>query len=101
MSEVHRDRRWPAVRLAAKRRDRFRCVKCGGRTHLEVAHIVSAKARPDLAFDLSNVRTLDRRCHVEETRAERSGEVVPARQQWRVLVCEMSSPSSGKEREHA
>jgi 5-methylcytosine-specific restriction endonuclease McrA len=93
MSEIHRDRRWPAVRLAAKRRDNWCCVKCGGRAHLEVAHIISAKARPDLAFDLNNVRTLDRRCHTEETRVERSGQIDPARQAWRELVRRMSIPS--------
>jgi hypothetical protein len=53
---------------------------------LEVAHILSAESRPDLAFELSNVRTLDRKCHVLETQAERSGENSPGRQAWRELL---------------
>ena len=91
MSAVHRDKRWPPLRLAAKRRDGWKCVKCGGRQRLEVAHILSAKARPDLALTLSNVRTLDWRCHIEETRADRSGEIDPARQAWRDLVRQTST----------
>lgn len=86
MSEVHRDRRWPPVRLAAKRRDGWRCVRCGGRIRLEVAHIISAASRPDLAYELSNVRTLDWQCHILETQAERSNELDPRRQAWRDLL---------------
>lgn len=99
VSEVHRTRRWATIRQLAKRRDGFRCVKCGGRARLEVAHILSAKARPDLAFDLNNVRTLDWRCHIEETRAERSGEIDPTRQAWRELVRQTSSPNGDEVRQ--
>ena len=53
---------------------------------LEVAHIISAKARPDLAYELSNVRTLDWRCHILETQAERSQEIDPRRRAWRELL---------------
>lgn len=53
---------------------------------LEVAHIISAKARPDLAYELSNVRTLDWKCHILETQAERSQEIDPGRQAWRELL---------------
>lgn len=88
MSSVHHDRRWPALRLAAKRRDGWKCVQCGGRVRLEVAHIISAKARPDLAFRLDNVRTLDWKCHAEETRVERSGDNDPSRKAWRELLKE-------------
>lgn len=97
MSAVHHDRRWPPLRLAAKRRDNWQCVRCGGRVRLEVAHIISAKARPDLAFELSNVRTLDSRCHAQETRAERGGDANPAREAWNVLVNELSKPSNRKD----
>lgn len=61
-------------------------MKCGGRLRLEVAHIISAKARPDLAYELSNLRTLDWKCHIEETRAERNGDADPRRQAWRELL---------------
>ena len=53
---------------------------------LEVAHIVSAHSRPDLAYELSNLRTLDSKCHIEETRAERNGDADPRRQAWRELL---------------
>ncbi len=53
---------------------------------LEVAHILSAKSRPDLAYELSNLRTLDSKCHVLETQAERSGDIDPRRQAWRALL---------------
>ena len=53
---------------------------------LEVAHILSAESRPDLAYELSNVRTLDRKCHVLETQAERSGDTDPRRRAWRELL---------------
>lgn len=42
----------------AKRRDGFRCVKCGQRIRLEVDHVLPVRDRPDLAFDLSNLQTL-------------------------------------------
>lgn len=58
----------------------------GADFRLEVAHIISAKARPDLAYDLGNLRTLDWKCHIEETRAERSQEIDPRRQAWRDLL---------------
>ena len=97
MSAVHHDKRWPPLRLAAKRRDGWRCVRCGGRLRLEVAHIISAKARPDLAFELTNVRTLDWKCHAQETRAERGGDANPAREAWNGLVNELSKPSNRKD----
>lgn len=58
----------------------------GADFRLEVAHIISAKAQPDLAYELTNLRTLDWKCHIEETRAERAGEIDPRRQAWRELL---------------
>lgn len=92
MSAVHRDRRWPAIRLAAKRRDGWRCVKCRRRRHLEVDHITPARREPARAFDLDAVQTLCRDCHVEKTRLESGRDADPARQQWRELVRQTQTP---------
>ena len=76
MGVTHKDRRWYHVRLAAKRRDDFRCTKCGARGRIEVHHVIPASKAPDLAFDVSNVTTLCVTCHLHVTRrlptAERS-----------------------------
>ena len=45
-----RSTRWPALRLAAKRRDGWRCVQCGARGRLEVDHVKPVRAHPELAF---------------------------------------------------
>ena len=49
---VIRSPRWPALRLAAKRRDDWRCVQCGARGRLEVDHVKPVRTHPELAFDL-------------------------------------------------
>lgn len=91
---VTSSRRWKALRLQALRRDRWRCVQCGepGR---EVDHIEPVRERPDLAWELSNLQTLDGRCHARKTRIECGlGEVDPAREAWKSLVNELSKPST-------
>ena len=82
MGVTHHDRRWPAVRLAAKRRDGFKCTQCGARGRLEVHHKIMARQAPELAYDLGNVTTLCRACHIKETLAERGQLPSPARQEW-------------------
>ncbi|WP_350065887.1 HNH endonuclease [Roseitalea porphyridii] len=68
---VIRDRRWPALRLAAKRRDGWRCVACGQRgPRLEVDHKIPVRDDPSRAFDLDNLQTLCSRCHASKTRLE-------------------------------
>lgn len=69
-SYVHRDKRWPALRQMAKRRDKFQCQKCGARHRLEVDHIKPVRSHPELAFDLGNLMTLCGRCHGSKTRSE-------------------------------
>lgn len=82
-----RDRRWPALRLMALRRDGWRCVQCGSRHRLEVDHIQSVATRPDLAFTLDNTQTLCGSCHSKKTAIER-GRVTdcPERTKWRTAV---------------
>jgi hypothetical protein len=64
---VIRDPRWPALRLAAKRRDGFRCVQCGTRGRLEVDHIQPVRDAPELAFVLDNLQSLCGVCHGKKT----------------------------------
>lgn len=98
MSAVHRSSRWSAIRLAAKRRDNFACVRCGRRGKLEVDHIIPARREPARAFDLDAVQTLCVTCHVEKTRREvGKGEPDPQREEWKALVRDLSTPSTRKE----
>jgi 5-methylcytosine-specific restriction endonuclease McrA len=86
-----RDRRWPALRLLALRRDGWKCVKCGSRHRLEVDHILSVATRPDLAFDLDNTQTLCGSCHAKKTRQERGiGDTDPERNRWRTAVDDLA-----------
>lgn len=80
-------KRWPALRLAAKRRDGFRCVECGAAGRLEVDHIRPVRTHPELAFDLANLQTLCPACHTRKTRIECGHDPLsPERQAWRDLV---------------
>jgi 5-methylcytosine-specific restriction protein A len=55
---------WKKTRTAAKKRDGYQCTQCGASgVPLDVDHIVSWRQRPDLALELSNLRTVCRRCH--------------------------------------
>lgn len=87
---VYRDKRWPALRLMAKRRDGFMCVRCGARSRLEVDHIKPVRDAPELAFDLRNLQTLCGGCHAKKTRIEAGHpELTPERQKWRDLLQHM------------
>jgi 5-methylcytosine-specific restriction endonuclease McrA len=87
---VIRDRRWPALRLAAKRRDGWRCRGCGEAGRLEVDHVEPVRTHPELAFDLSNLQTLCVPCHSRKTRVEIGLDPLnPSRQAWRDLVKEL------------
>lgn len=65
---------WKAARVKALARDRYCCTHCGvsvkGFKKSRVDHIITVKARPDLALTLSNLRTLcavcDNRRHAEK-----------------------------------
>ncbi|MFZ5693902.1 MAG: HNH endonuclease [Pseudomonadota bacterium] len=82
-----RDKRWPALRLAAKRRDGWRCVKCGARGRLEVDHIQPVRTHPERAFDLQNLQSLCASCHARKTAAETGiAPLSPERQAWRDLL---------------
>lgn len=84
---AQRDRRWPGLRLAAKRRDNWQCVRCGSRNRLEVDHIEAVRYRRDLAFQLDNLQTLCASCHTHKTRIELGQSLPnPERDRWRKLL---------------
>jgi 5-methylcytosine-specific restriction endonuclease McrA len=83
---ANKDRRWPALRLQALRRDGWQCRVCGSRHRLEVDHIEPVFKRPDLAFVLDNTQVLCARHHAEKTRRETGRELTPEQERWRALL---------------
>lgn len=82
-----KDKRWPALRLQALRRDGWQCVQCGSRVRLEVDHIKPTRDRPDLAFELSNVQVLCAPCHTTKTRKDIGlPPPDPEREKWRAFL---------------
>lgn len=68
---VYRSKRWKSVRFLTKRRDGWKCVKCGASgVRLEVDHIKAIRDAPDLAYDMDNLQTLCVPCHSRKTREE-------------------------------
>ena len=63
------DPRWTTVRAAVLLRDGHACTMQGTRHSriLDVDHIIEWTKRPDLAFDLANLRTLCRLHHNRKT----------------------------------
>lgn len=97
--KVTSDRRWPALRMRARDRDGWQCVKCGSRNRLEVDHIEPVRKRPDLAFVLSNLQTLCASCHTKKTRIELGFKPLsPARKAWKQLVRKPVPKSTQAER---
>jgi 5-methylcytosine-specific restriction endonuclease McrA len=81
------------VRQLAKRRDGFRCVKCGAVVGLEVDHIQPVRTAPELSYELSNLQTLCGSCHSKKTIFEIGIADSPAhaeRRKFDVLINELS-----------
>lgn len=94
---AHKDRRWPALRTQAFRRDGYACVKCGARGRLEADHIRPVRDHPAGAFDLANLQTLCGPCHSRKTRIDVGlGRPDPKREAdaaaWASLVRELHRP---------
>jgi 5-methylcytosine-specific restriction endonuclease McrA len=85
-------KRWARVRFLAKRRDGFKCVKCGSRNKLECHHVKPVRERPDLAFELDNLQTLCRDCHAVETEKELGRAPNAEQTAWRHAVAELARP---------
>ena len=60
---------WGVVRMEILRRDRYLCVKCGGRA-AEVDHVI-ALINGGGEFDKSNLQSLCRRCHAIKSGRDR------------------------------
>ena len=79
--------RWLALRRAAFDRDEWRCRKCAKPGRLEAHHITPLRKGGD-PFDLANVETLCRRCHIDLHRGT-SPELAAAAAAWKDLVDEL------------
>ena len=74
-------RRWARVRRAAFERDGWRCVVCGRPGRLE-AHHVTPLHKGGTPYDLGNLKTLCRSCHIERHRRQ----LTPGEAAWQALV---------------
>ena len=81
--------RWQVVRRRALDRDGWRCVQCGKAGRLEVDHILRVEDG-GAPYDLANLQTLCRGCHVAKTNAERG--VIPLPADWTALVDNLTRP---------
>jgi len=90
VSAWHRNPAWPGLRTAAKRRDGWRCVRCGARGRLEVDHVQPVTRRPDLAMVLENLQTLCRDCHIDKTKADHGANDDPEKQAWRMAIKDLA-----------
>ncbi|KAB2852180.1 MAG: HNH endonuclease, partial [Sphingopyxis terrae] len=89
-------KQWERARFLAKRRDDFKCAQCGSRNKLEVHHMQRVRDRPELAFDLANLKTLCRDCHAVETNKELGRAPDATQIAWRHAVAELARPTEGK-----
>ena len=87
VSRIH-SRRWAKVRRAVFIRDGYRCRSCGKASVLECDHIERDPTRDP--FDLDNLQTLCRGCHIKKTTKENGTELSPERRDWLTLVNELA-----------
>ena len=81
---------WARVRRAAFERDGWRCVECGRPGRLE-AHHVTALHKGGAPYDLDNLETLCRSCHIDRHRRK----LTPGEAAWRVLVDDLLCQGDG------
>ena len=79
-------KRWAAVRRRVFERDKYRCIECGGAGRLECDHF-DRDWRGD-PYDMANLQTLCRTCHIEKTARENTQDD-PERRAWRALIASL------------
>ena len=77
-------RPWERIRRAAFERDGFRCRACGRPGRLEAHHVKPLQKGGD-PFDLDNISTRCRDCHIDLHRRQRT----PAETAWARAVREL------------
>ena len=82
-------RRWQALRQRAFRRDRHRCAECGKLGGRLEAHHIRPLSRGGAAYDLDNIATVCRACHIQITRRHNRKPDPPGVAAWRGLVNEL------------
>lgn len=75
---VYKSKRWKRVRWQVLHRDGFRCTACGKAGRLEVDHIRRIEDGGDW-YDLDNLKTVCRGCHLQKTADENRKPPDPAR----------------------
>ena len=79
---------WAAARIQALDRDGWHCVKCGKYGRLEVDHRTPLEDDGEL-YDLDNLQSLYRGCHIAKSKRERSVKVdSPDVRAWKHLITE-------------
>ena len=53
------------LRKYALKRDNYTCQECGATENLQVHHIKAKKFHPELTYDLDNLITLCKKCHLK------------------------------------
>ena len=81
-------RRWARVRRAVFKRDGYRCRRCGRAGRLECDHVQPLDRGGD-PWDMANLQSLCRSCHVDKTAGENRREPTPGEQAWQEIVREL------------
>lgn len=80
-----RGSRWQNLARRIRKRDGYRCRKCGRAGRLEVDHIVRV-VDGGAIWDPDNLQTLCRRCHIDKSRSEHMATLTPSEWAWRASV---------------
>ena len=90
MSRHHRvklsGRRWRAVKRQAHERDGWRCTFCGKAGALEAHHIIAIENGGE-PYDLDNIASACRGCHIDHHRRE-GQRIDAASDRWQKLIAE-------------
>ena len=78
---------WKGIRLKVLDRDGWLCVKCGRSGRMEVDHIQRLEDGGEV-YELSNLQSLCRNCHIAKTRAENleANPPRPGVKEWRDFI---------------